>query len=911
MKRMLVNATQPEELRLALVDGQRIYDLDIEHPGRRSRKANLYKGKITRVEPSLEACFVDYGSQRHGFLPLKEIARQYFKEGVDLRDKPSIKDLVAEGTEVLVQVEKEERGNKGAALTTFVSLAGRFLVLMPNNPRAGGVSRRIDGSDRNELRDAMKDLQAPNGMGVIARTAGVGRTAEELQWDLDYLIQLWHAIETASADKKAPFLVYEESRLIVRALRDYYNPDVGEILVDDPQVYNQAKEFMEQVMPNNLPKLKFYQDETPLFSRFQIEGQIQSAFQREVQLPSGGSIVIDVTEALTAIDINSARATKGADIEETATNTNLEAAEEIARQLRIRDTGGLVVVDFIDMHSNRNQRAVEERLRDSVRMDRARIQIGKISRFGLLELSRQRLRPSLGESAHVICPRCSGQGNIRSVESLSLSVLRLMEEESMKENTGQVICQLPVPAATFLLNEKRQMLAEVEARCGVGLLIVPNEQLETPHFIIDRKREGEVLEGPKARSYRLEKTEVADAETPIGGPAKTNPAEIEKAAVQSIKPVAPKPEGKKPVAGVGLLASLVTMLKNLLGFGEDKKKKAKGRKNNNRGRNQNNRRGKGQQSRGQRGNQNNPRNQRGNQNRQNRNDKRNDDRRKKPETDKKENVQAKEKDDKKNNGRNDNNRNKGRNNKSEQKEQPQGERKQRNRNQQRNNDKPRSNENNTDAKQAAKAVETKSAEDKEAAKSTSTADKATANIAPKAEDGEDGSSNTQQRARRSRRGGRRRRRPADGQEAANKQADNKSNDANGNVVEAQAAETVVNGNVAEPQEELVIEVPVVEAVEVTPVTVVEGESEPASNDENVASEAVNDEAPTSKQEEPVVAAIETATEAATAVAGTEVATAEADADEKAEPESVAAESDSKQEETAAQPKEAPRQPFFE
>lgn len=607
MKRMLVNATQPEELRLALVDGQRIYDLDIEHPGRRSRKANLYKGKITRVEPSLEACFVDYGSQRHGFLPLKEISRQYFKEGVDLRDKPSIKDLVAEGTEVLVQVEKEERGNKGAALTTFVSLAGRFLVLMPNNPRAGGVSRRIDGADRNELRDAMKDLQAPNGMGVIARTAGVGRTAEELQWDLDYLVQLWQAIESASADQKSPLLVYEESRLIIRALRDYYNPDVGEILVDDPTVYEQAREFMEQVMPNNLPKLKFYQDETPLFSRFQIEGQIQSAFQREVQLPSGGSIVIDVTEALTAIDINSARATKGADIEETATNTNLEAAEEIARQLRIRDTGGLVVVDFIDMHSNRNQRAVEERLRESVRMDRARIQIGKISRFGLLELSRQRLRPSLGESAHVICPRCSGQGNIRSIESLSLSVLRLMEEESMKENTGQVICQLPVPAATFLLNEKRQMLAEVEARCGVGLVIVPNEQLDTPHFIIDRKREGEVLEGPKARSYRLEKTDVNEAETPIGGPAKTNPAATEaQAVVQSIKPTAPKPEGKKPANGsiaelpAKFIGGLVGLIKKLFGLDGKADKKGRGR-NGKDTRNQNRRRG-GQQARNRNGN---------------------------------------------------------------------------------------------------------------------------------------------------------------------------------------------------------------------------------------------------------------------------------------------------------------------
>ena len=597
MKRMLVNATQQEELRFALVDGQRIYDLDIEHPGRKSRKANIYKGKVTRVEPSLEACFVDYGSQRHGFLPLKEISRQYFKDGADLREKQSIKDLVAEGTEVLVQVEKEERGNKGAALTTFVSLAGRFLVLMPNNPRAGGVSRRIDGADRNELRDAMKDLEAPKGMGVIARTAGVGRTAEELQWDLDYLIQLWTAIETGSESKKSPFLVYEESRLIVRALRDYYNPDIGEILIDEQGVYEQAREFMEQVMPNNLSKLKFYQDETPLFSRFQIESQIQSAFHREVQLPSGGSIVIDGTEALTAIDINSARATRGADIEETATNTNLEAAEEIARQLRIRDTGGLVVVDFIDMNSNRNQRAVEDKLREAVRTDRARIQIGKISRFGLLELSRQRLRPSLGESAHVICPRCSGQGHIRSVESLSLSLLRLMEEESMKENTVQVIAQLPVPAATFLLNEKRQMLAEVEARCGVELVIVPNEQLETPHYIIDRKREGEVLEGKAARSYRLEKTEIADTETPVGGPAKTTAATQETALVQSVKPKAPKPEGRKKDSGPSLVARLIDFIKQLLNTEKKAKPKGKGRRGNNNNRNRSQNRRGGQQAR--------------------------------------------------------------------------------------------------------------------------------------------------------------------------------------------------------------------------------------------------------------------------------------------------------------------------
>lgn len=942
MKRMLVNATQPEELRLALVDGQRIYDLDIEHPGRRSRKANLYKGKITRVEPSLEACFVDYGSQRHGFLPLKEISRQYFKEGVDLREKKSIKDLVAEGTEVLIQVEKEERGNKGAALTTFISLAGRFLVLMPNNPRAGGVSRRIDGADRNELRDAMKDLQAPNGMGVIARTAGVGRTAEELQWDLDYLIQLWHAIETASADKKAPLLVYEESRLIIRALRDYYNPDVGEILVDDPTVYEQAREFMEQVMPNNLPKLKFYQDETPLFSRFQIEGQIQSAFQREVQLPSGGSIVIDVTEALTAIDINSARATKGADIEETATNTNLEAADEIARQLRIRDTGGLVVVDFIDMHSNRNQRAVEERLRDAVRMDRARIQIGKISRFGLLELSRQRLRPSLGESAHVICPRCSGQGNIRSVESLSLSVLRLMEEESMKENTGQVICQLPVPAATFLLNEKRQMLAEVEARCGVGLLIVPNEQLETPHFIIDRKRDGEVLDGPKSRSYRLEKTEISDVETPIGGPAKTNPANVEQAVVQSIKPKAPKPEGKKATAGASLIAGLVSFFKNLLGLGDNKKKAAKGKNAKGRNRSNNNNRRRNQQGRGrdQRGSQNANRGQRGAKGRGNNqgdNQKRNDNRRTKDAK----NQGAKKDQASENNAqkqerkqdRNDNRRNQTRNGGKARNDRnqvdasadnkDQGERKPRNRNQRGNAEKP-------EAQVDKEAVEAQVAATEQAAAETGNG--------PAADTQEGDGGSNQQRARRSRRGGRRRRRPADGQTDAG------NADVNGNIAGPEAAASDVDGNTVakasqqkEPQQkesaqqDLVIEVPAAKAEKSAEKKPVEKKPKTASEstaklESDTDSKAVKQPKPQATPQSELKASEKPAEKAQAELSKAEAPKTEVKAEAKPEIKQPAQATPAKAEPVAekpkakpelevkpeaSKPKEPPRQPFFE
>ncbi|MBW6476689.1 MAG: ribonuclease E, partial [Chromatiales bacterium] len=501
MKRMLFNATQPEELRVAMVDGQKLYDLDIESANREQKKSNIYKGKITRVEPSLEAAFVDYGAERHGFLPLKEISRQYFDPSVEIAGRVNIQQVLREGQEVIVQIDKEERGNKGAALTTFISLAGRYLVLMPNNPRAGGVSRRIEGEDRSEIRDAMSQLDIPADMGVIVRTAGVGKSAEELQWDLDYLGQVWQAIESAAGQRKSPFLIYQESSVTIRAIRDYLRNDINEILIDDAGVYQQAREFMEKVMPQNLNKLKLYQDRVPLFTRYQIESQIESAFQREVSLPSGGSIVIDHTEALVSIDINSARATKGSDIEETALNTNLEAADEIARQLRLRDLGGLVVIDFIDMGPARNQREVENRLRDALKMDRARVQLGRISRFGLLEMSRQRLRPSLGESSQIVCPRCNGQGTIRGIESLSLSVLRIIEEEAMKEKTGQIKAQLPIEVATFLLNEKRAVINDIEARQKVAVVLIPNAHLHTPHYEIQRLRIDEMPE-EKLPSYQ-------------------------------------------------------------------------------------------------------------------------------------------------------------------------------------------------------------------------------------------------------------------------------------------------------------------------------------------------------------------------------------------------------------------------
>ncbi|WP_165465651.1 ribonuclease E [Enterobacter cloacae] len=493
MKRMLINATQQEELRVALVDGQRLYDLDIESPGHEQKKANIYKGKITRIEPSLEAAFVDYGAERHGFLPLKEIAREYFPANYNSHGRPNIKDVLREGQEVIVQIDKEERGNKGAALTTFISLAGSYLVLMPNNPRAGGISRRIEGDDRTELKEALASLELPDGMGLIVRTAGVGKSAEALQWDLSFRLKHWEAIKKAAESRPAPFLIHQESNVIVRAFRDYLRQDIGEILIDNPKVLELARQHIAALgRPDFTSKIKLYTGEIPLFSHYQIESQIESAFQREVRLPSGGSIVIDTTEALTAIDINSARATRGGDIEETAFNTNLEAADEIARQLRLRDLGGLIVIDFIDMTPVRHQRAVENRLREAVRQDRARIQISHISRFGLLEMSRQRLSPSLGESSHHVCPRCSGTGTVRDNESLSLSILRLIEEEALKENTKEVHAIVPVPIASYLLNEKRAAVSAIEARQGgVRCIIVPNDEMQTPHYHVLRVRKGE------------------------------------------------------------------------------------------------------------------------------------------------------------------------------------------------------------------------------------------------------------------------------------------------------------------------------------------------------------------------------------------------------------------------------------
>src|SRR4051794_18291015 len=517
MKRMLINATQREELRVAIVEGQNLYDLDIEVPSKEQKKSNVYKGRITRVEPSLEACFVDYGSERHGFLPLKEVSKEYFKNGAQPGNR-NIRELLDEGQEILVQVEKEERGNKGAALTTFISLAGRFLVLMPNNARAGGVSRRIEGEDREQLREALDQVQIPEGMGAIVRTAGVGRSAEELQWDLDNLKEVWTAISQAGESRPAPFLIYQESKAIIRALRDYLSDEIGEILVDSQEVFNEAQQYMQRFMPATLRKLKLYEDPVPLFTRFQIENQIESAHSHKVHLPSGGSIVIDPTEALVSIDINSARATRGSDIETTALNTNLEAADEIARQLRLRDLGGLIVIDFIDMESTKNQREVEDRLRDAVKMDRARIQIGRLSRLGLLEMSRQRLRPSLGESSHIVCPRCVGIGSIRSIESLTLAILRLIGEEARKEKTAQVVAQVPVEVATYLINEKREWLRTLEDKGGVELLIVPNQYIQTPEYSIKRVRSDEAdLAENKVLSYKM------PAPPPVADPSGTKP----------------------------------------------------------------------------------------------------------------------------------------------------------------------------------------------------------------------------------------------------------------------------------------------------------------------------------------------------------------------------------------------------
>ncbi|MFP1679904.1 ribonuclease E [Alloalcanivorax sp. C16-2] len=614
MKRMLINATHPEEIRVALVDGQRLYDLDIEHRTRVQKKANIYKGKITRVEPSLEAAFVDFGAERHGFLPLKEISRQYFqKDPKDIQGRINIKDVIKEGQEVIIQVDKEERGNKGAALTTFISLAGRYLVLMPNNPRAGGISRRIEGEERQQLKEALGSLQIPDEMGVIVRTAGLGRSAEELQWDLNYLLKLWGSIAEASETRKAPFLIYQESNVIIRAIRDYLRKDIGEVLIDSQKVYDEAQAFVQQVMTDFQHKIKLYNDDTPLFSRYQIESQIETAFEREVKLPSGGSIVIDPTEALVSIDINSSRATKGADIEETALQTNLEAADEIARQLRLRDIGGLIVVDFIDMGPARNQREVENRMREALEADRARIQLGRISRFGLLELSRQRLRPSLGETSSIVCPRCDGLGHIRDVKSLALSILRLIEEEVMKERTGEIQAQVPVAVGTFLLNEKRQVLREIEANHNVRVLVIPNPNLETPHFEVERIRDDqtkalvshelELHEGHKdpatvsAQDTEIKTQEPAvkvvapDTAPPPPKPVAEKPREQPQAKQQPNRPQ----QGKPPAARndqaplqPGLLARFFTWLSALFGGSEDERKaRAKGRDEQRKGQRQN------------------------------------------------------------------------------------------------------------------------------------------------------------------------------------------------------------------------------------------------------------------------------------------------------------------------------------
>jgi len=574
MKRILFNATHSEELRLAIVDGQRLLDLDIESTAYQQKKGNVYKGKVTRVEPSLEAAFVDYGMERQGFLPLKEISRIYFNnlpEGTPM-SQVRIKDVIKEGQELIVQVEKEERGSKGAALTTFVSLAGRYMVLMPNNPKGGGISRRIEGEERAELREAMAQLDVPEDCAVIARTAGLGKSSEELQWDLDYLIHLWTAISTA-AEKPAPILIYQESNLVVRTIRDYLRPDINEIVVDNPDVYERMLKFMEEVTPHNVEKLKLHSEDTPLFSRFQIEHQIESAFSREVQLASGGSIVFDRTEALISIDVNSARATKGADIEETALNTNLEAAEEVSLQLRLRDLGGLIVIDFIDMTPTRNQRAVEQRLNEALRFDRARVQVGRISRFGLLEMSRQRLRPSLGEASSLVCPRCSGTGHIRGVQSSGLHILRLVQEEAMKENTATLHVHLPVATATYLLNEKRHELNTMETRLATPIYIIPTADMETPHYRIRRLRSEDVGTEDDIPSYKIEMERSEAAAEPVPGITKATTSE--KPAVGQLAPrgTAPK-RTAKPKAGL-----LVRIFKALFGTGEKKKPRTGGGRN--------------------------------------------------------------------------------------------------------------------------------------------------------------------------------------------------------------------------------------------------------------------------------------------------------------------------------------------
>lgn len=606
MKRMLFNATQQEELRVAIVDGQKLIDIDIEAAGREQRKGNIYKGVITRIEPSLEACFVNYGEERHGFLPFKEVARTYFKEGIDVRNA-SIKDALREGQEIIVQVEKEERGQKGAALTSFISLAGRYLVLMPNNPRGGGVSRRIEGEDRQELREAMSQLEVPDGMSIIARTAGIGRDATELQWDLSYLMQLWTAIDEAAKGNSAPLLIYLESSLVIRAIRDYFQPDIGEILIDTDDIYEQAAAFMSVVMPDNLPRVKRYQDDVPLFSRFQIEHQIETAYSRTVPLPSGGAIVIDHTEALVSVDVNSARATRGSDIEETATRTNLEAADEIARQARLRDLGGLIVIDFIDMESSKAQKDVENRLRDALRHDRARVQMGKISKFGLMEMSRQRLRPALSEGSHVTCPRCNGTGHIRDTESSALQVLRIIQEEAMKENTAAIHSQVPVEVAAFLLNEKRAEVIKIETRFKVNVLMIPNKHLETPHYKLERLRHDDPRLDDQKASYVMAEEAAAELETDTAVSRKDAEVKVRpEAAVKGITPNAPAPVSQPRPARTEKVSTETASTGGFFGFikslfSSSPAVEAKPAPSAPRGRNQNNRNGGNNRNRGRRG----------------------------------------------------------------------------------------------------------------------------------------------------------------------------------------------------------------------------------------------------------------------------------------------------------------------
>ena len=604
MKRMLFNATQAEELRVAIVDGQKLIDLDIESAAKEQRKSNIYKGVITRIEPSLEAAFVDYGADRHGFLPFKEISRSYFQPGADTRS--SIREAIKEGQEVIIQVDKDERGNKGAALTTFISLAGRYLVLMPNNPRGGGVSRRVDGDERAELRETLDQLDVPGGMSLIARTAAIGRQAEELQWDLNYLLQLWRAIEGVAKESRGSLLIYQEGSLVIRAIRDYFQPEIGEILIDTDEIFEQAQAFMAQVMPGNVNRVKRYHDDVPLFSRFQIEHQIETAFGRQVNLPSGGAIVIDHTEALVAVDVNSGRATRGADIEETAFKTNLEAAEEVARQLRLRDLGGLIVIDFIDMESAKNQREVETRLKDALKFDRARVQMGKISRFGLMELSRQRLRPALAETSYIPCPRCTGTGHIRSTESAALHILRILEEEAMKDDTAAVHVQMPVDVATFLLNEKRQDIQAVELRHKVSILLIPNIHLETPAHDISRLKHDE-LNGEELRDPSYKRVELPSEDKAVENGKAEAARPRQEAAIKNVVPDVQAPIIQAPVdaAAPGILSRILSWFKS--STPEAKPAAPTGRKNRDGGRRN--------EQRGERGERNEPR-----RNNRNRND---------------------------------------------------------------------------------------------------------------------------------------------------------------------------------------------------------------------------------------------------------------------------------------------------